>query len=162
MSPSDHVGAAIALEPGGGERLVWLGEPTAIKVTGEETGGRYATVEVECTPSGFVPLHVHHREDEAFYVLEGEVTFRVGDEMFDAGPGSFVFGPRGVPHAYTLNTPTARMLMQFSPAGFEGFIRATAEPIDAEPAVGDADEDMEAFMALVAEYGCEILEEPGA
>jgi quercetin dioxygenase-like cupin family protein len=122
----------IALVPAGGEQLLWLGEPTTIKITGEETDGHYALVEVECTPEGFVPLHVHHREDEAFYVVDGEITFRVGDETFDAGPGSFVFGPRGVPHAYTVNTPTARMLMQFSPAGFEGFIRATSGPAGAD------------------------------
>lgn len=159
MTQPAELGMALAVDPEGGERLLWMGEPTLIKITGEETGGAYSLAEVFVTPAGLVPLHVHRREDEAFYVLEGRVTFRVGEETYEAGPGSFVFGPRGVPHGYTVNTPTARLLMLFSPAGFEGFIRATSEPTDSleTPPPGTADVDFERVLAAADEYGAEAL-----
>ena len=120
------------LDREGGERLSWMGEPTLLKLTGEQTGGLYALAEIVSTPEGFVPLHVHHREDEAFFVLDGEVTFTIGQEVVEAGPGSFAFGPRDVPHRYAVGTPSARMLMIFSPAGFEGFMRETSDSLEAE------------------------------
>jgi hypothetical protein len=71
---------------------------------------------------------VHEREDELFYVLEGEHVIEVGDEEFRAGPGGFVFAPRGVPHAQRRVVPgVGRLLVQTSPGGFEGFFRALAE-----------------------------------
>ncbi len=143
------------LDGEGGERLWWMGEPTLLKITGLQTGGSYALAEIVSTPEGFVPLHVHRREDEAFYVLDGEVTFTVGEEMIEAGPGSFVFGPRDVPHRYTVTTPSARMLMLFSPAGFEGFIRETSSSVDAE-VTGELDLDQ--IVEAAARYGAEMLE----
>jgi quercetin dioxygenase-like cupin family protein len=149
---------AFGLPPDGGERLSWMGEPTLLKVTGEHTGGLYAVAEIISTPEGFVPLHVHHREDEAFYVLGGEVTFTIGDEVLEAGPGSFAFGPRDVPHRYAVTTPSARMLMLFSPAGFEGFIRETSRPTDSLETVVPEDLDVELIMEVAARYGAEMLE----
>lgn len=146
---------ALALAPDQGERLIWLGELTTIKVTGEHTSGHYAIAEVVSTPEGFVPLHVHNAEDEAFFVVDGEVDFTVGDRTFEAGPGTFVFGPRGVPHAYKVKTSQARILMMFSPAGFEGFIRETSTPADAPPAAAEL--DMDEIVAVAARYGASIL-----
>ena len=75
------------------------------------------------------PLHVHHREDEWFYVTEGELTFWVGGEVIDAPAGSFVYGPRGVPHTFMVSSPEARFLLVTEPAGFESFmLRASAGP----------------------------------
>lgn len=107
-----------------------------------------------------VPLHVHHREDEGFYVLEGEVTFYVGDETHEAGPGSFVMGPKDVPHRYEVKTPKARLLMLFSPAGFEGFIRATSTPATSlePPEPGATEVDFDKVMEAAAAYGSEVLE----
>lgn len=141
----------------GGERLLWMGEPTLIKATTEQTNGAYALAEVYANP-GDVPLHTHRHEDEAFYVLDGEITFEVGDVIIQAGPGSFVFGPRGVPHRYTVTSPTARMLMLFSPGGFEGFIRATSVPTDSldRPSPEDVDIDWEQVAAAAAAYGGEM------
>jgi len=142
-----------------GERLLWMGEPTLLKATAEETNGAYALAEVYANP-GEVPLHTHRHEDEAFYVLEGEITFEVGGETIEAGPGSFVFGPKGVPHRYTVTSPTARMLMLFSPAGFEGFIRATSVPTDTleRPAPDQIEIDWEQIAAAAAAYGGEMHE----
>ncbi len=68
---------------------------------------------------------MHHNDDEAFWVLEGELTFEVGEETIKASPGSFLFGPKDVPHRYTVESGPARMLFLYSPAGFEEFNYAT-------------------------------------
>jgi quercetin dioxygenase-like cupin family protein len=143
-----------------GEALIWMGELTLLKVTGEQSGGLYSLAEVFVTPEGLVPLHVHRREDEAFYVLDGELTIQIGDATHEAGPGTFVFGPRNVPHRYAVKSPTARLLMVFSPAGFEGFIRATSEPANSlkPPTPGEFEVDFEKVLASAAEYGAEVLE----
>src|SRR5215213_7688844 len=104
------------LKEGEGEARWWGGGLATIKATGKETGGRYTLVEV-LEPEGEAPLHVHHREDEAFYVLEGEMTFEIGEETIKASPGSFLFGPRDIPHRYTVDSGPAKMLFILSPAG---------------------------------------------
>jgi quercetin dioxygenase-like cupin family protein len=157
MNTTVQMANAMALATNEGERLSWLGEPTVLKVTGAETAGHYAIAEVTSTPEGFVPLHVHNNEDEAFLIMDGEVDFTVGGRIFSAGPGAFVFGPRGVPHSYKVKTPSARLMMIFSPAGFEGFIRETSIPLDAPQEPGDM--DMDKLMETAARYGAEILGE---
>ena len=155
---TDQAIGGFGLGTDGGERLSWMGEPTLLKVTGEHTGGRYAMAEIVSTPEGFVPLHVHHREDEAFWVLDGEVTVSIGDRSFDAGPGGFAFGPRDVPHRYTVRSPSARMLMIFSPAGFEGFIRATGQPTETLDTVVPDELDVELILSAAERFGAEVLE----
>ncbi len=155
MSMTAEHARGFALASGEGERLMWLGEPTILKITGAETSGRYAVAEVLSTPEGFVPLHVHNREDEAFLVLEGNVEFTLGEETVDVGPGGFVFGPRGVPHAYKVISASARIMMMFSPAGFEGFIRETSvQPGSPEESAGI---DVDRLMETAARYGAEML-----
>lgn len=110
-------------------------------------------------------LHVHHNEDEAFYVLEGEMPFYVGEETIKAGPGSFLFGRRDVPHAYTVDSGPARLLILLTPAGFEDLIRETSEPAKsltlAPPLEEPPDEaKMEELMAIAARYGNEIVGPP--
>ncbi len=141
------------------EALIWMGELTLLKATGETSGGQYSIAEVYATPEGLVPLHVHHREDEAFYVLEGELTVEIGGAAYEAGPGSFVFGPRDVPHRYQVKSPSAKLLMIFSPAGFEGFIRATSTPAKSltPPVPGSVEVDFDVVLARAAEYGAEVL-----
>jgi mannose-6-phosphate isomerase-like protein (cupin superfamily) len=110
-----------------GEARWWFGGLATIKATKEQTGGHYTLVEV-LEPEGEGPLHVHYREDEGFWVLEGQLTFEVGEETIKAGPGSFVFGPKDVPHRFTVESGPARPLFIPSPAGFEEFVYATSEP----------------------------------
>ena len=146
--------------PQDSEALIWMGELALLKVTGEMSNGLYSVVEVFATPEGLVPLHVHHREDEALYVLDGELSVRIGDAMHEARQGSLVFGPKGVPHKYWVNSPSARLLMIFSPAGFEGFIRKTSEPATslAPPPISEAVIDFDKILAAAAEYGAEVRE----
>ena len=89
----------------------WQGSLMRIKARAADTGGAFGLVEGSF-PEGFgPPLHVHHREDEGFYVLEGEIRFRQGDDEFVAGRGTLVWGPRGVPHAFKVQPGGARALV---------------------------------------------------
>src|SRR3712207_6246059 len=105
-----------AHEPGEGEARWWFGGLVTIKATKEQTGGHYTLVEV-LEPEGEGPLHVHYREDEGFWVLEGQLNFEVGGETIKAGPGSFVFGPKDVPPPFTVESGPATVLLLLSPAG---------------------------------------------
>ncbi len=159
------------LKDGEGNARWWAGGLATIKATGEETGDLYSIVEVLEPQGARAPLHLHRKEDEAFYVLEGEVTFHIGEESLKARPGSFVFGPKEVPHTYTVDSGPARLLFLLSPPGFEGFIEAISEPAKAltlppRKSVSPSDDDeadeteSESFAVLEARYGCEIVGTP--
>jgi mannose-6-phosphate isomerase-like protein (cupin superfamily) len=154
-----------AHEPGEGEAWWWLGMLATIKASSEQTGGKYSVVEI-LAPDGYGSVvHVHHREDEGFYILEGEMNFYVGDQMIKAHPGSYLFGPRDVPHAFTVESGLARLLFVFSPAGLEGLIREMGEPARSLTVPSQLDEEpdeaeRERMAAIGARYGAEILGPP--
>ena len=156
----DQASRPYGLSEGEGEARWWLGGLATIKATGKETGGLYTLVEV-LEPEGEAPLHVHYREDEGFWVLEGEVTFEVGEEKIKASAGSFVFGPKGVPHRYTIESGPARMLFLLSPTGFEEFIYASSEPARERtlprPEGPLSEAEMEQLATLARRYGGELL-----
>lgn len=102
-----------------------------MKVTAADTGGAYTLVEIAVAPGYETPLHVHHREDESFWMLEGHATFQVGDETIDAPAGTYLFGPRDVPHKWAAGPGGARMLYLFAPGGFEELIEAMSVPAEA-------------------------------
>ena len=156
-----------ALDPGEGEAWWWMDGLATIKATSEQTGGRYTLVEILVPEFSMEEslLHVHHFEDEGFYVLEGEMTFYVGDETIKARPGSFLFGPKDVPHAFRVDSGPAKLLFIFSPAGLEGFIRESSEPartltIPPQPEAPPDPAEMEQLAAIAARYGGEILGPP--
>jgi quercetin dioxygenase-like cupin family protein len=107
-------------------------EPPKVLLRGEESDGQVAIVDL--SGGGRPPLH-HHDFDEAFYVLEGELTFQLGDEVFTRAAGDLAFAPRGVAHTYAnLSGAPARALMVITPAGFERyFARMAAERQGIEP-----------------------------
>jgi mannose-6-phosphate isomerase-like protein (cupin superfamily) len=156
-----------AHEPGEGEAWWWFGGLATIKATGEQTDGRYSLVEILVPefPKEEGLLHVHHFEDEGFYILEGEMTFYVGEQTIKAQPGSFLFGPKDVPHAFNVDRGPARLLFVLSPAGLEGLIREMGEParslsIPPQPDEPPEEAEMEQMMAIAARYGGEILGPP--
>jgi mannose-6-phosphate isomerase-like protein (cupin superfamily) len=119
-------GSGRALDPDEGELLVYGGATILIKASAETSGGAFTLYE-EVPPLVDTPLHVHEREDELFFVLEGEHVFQVADREFPAGPGGLVVGPRGVPHAQRRVRPgQGRLLILTSPSGIEGFFRELA------------------------------------
>ncbi len=114
--------------PGKGTPSWMMNALLTTKARGSDTNGGFALFEFHADRNAEPPPHVHRHEDEAWYVLEGEIEFHVGDEHHLAGPGTFVFGPRDVPHHLTITTETARLLTIVSPAGFEGFFDGMSEP----------------------------------
>ena len=156
-----------ALDPGEGEAWWWMGGLATVKATAEQTGGRYTLVEILVPefPMEESLLHVHHFEDEGFYILEGEMTFYVGDETIKASPGSFLFGPQDVPHAFSVDSGPARLMFLLSPAGMEGAIREMGEParsLDIPPPQEEPPDEAEMgrLMAIADRYGGEMLGPP--
>jgi quercetin dioxygenase-like cupin family protein len=103
-----------------------------VKVTGEQTGGAYALMESVTQPGGGPPPHIHHRECEIFFILEGRYEFRVAGSVIHAEPGDTVFAPRGVPHAFrNIHSGISRMLVGVCPAGAERFFAEAGHPVPA-------------------------------
>jgi quercetin dioxygenase-like cupin family protein len=153
----------IALGPGEGEALWFLGVLATVKASAETTAGRVAVIEHEAPRGAGSPLHVHHDDDEWFYVIDGEVTFWVGGHVITAPAGSFVYGPRDIPHTFMVSSEHARFLLVTEPAGFEKFARAMSEPAlrRAIPPAPTAPPDMATMVQLAAQRGMEILGPPG-
>jgi quercetin dioxygenase-like cupin family protein len=155
--------APIALQREEGEALWFMGTLGVIKASAKTTAGRVAVIEQLAPLGSGSPLHVHRREDEWFYVIDGSVTFWVGGDVFEAGAGAFVYGPRDVPHTFMVSSEQARFLLVTEPAGFEDFMRAMGQPAAAltvpPPAAPPA--DITPLIAAAAGYGIEILGPPG-
>ena len=135
----------IAHGPGQGDVVPFLGTTVTIKAPG--------WVEMEA-PNGFgPPLHIHHREDEWFYVLEGEITVWVDGTTAVLPAGAFAYGPQDLPHTFVVTGEQgARFLMVTHPYGFEEFVRAAS---------GDEIPSEERLTAIAAEYGIEFTGPPG-
>jgi quercetin dioxygenase-like cupin family protein len=138
-------------DPGQGERIHYMGQIAFIRARGEDTGGLFSLTETRTPKGNGPPPHIHEREDEAFFVLEGEFSVTIGDETFDAKPGSFVFAPRGVAHSYIATSP-GRHLTLVSPPGFERFFADASEAFIAGPT---------AVAAVAKRYGVTMLAPPG-
>lgn len=132
----------------------------------EVTGGRFALIESLSRKGGEPPRHVHCREDESFHVLEGAISFYIGEEVYEATPGTFVSAPRGVPHSFTFETDVIRMLVLFTPGGFEEFFRDArlSEPAEVPelPPPSDGPLDVPKLAAAMEGYGVEVVGPPGA
>ena len=153
--------APYALGSEDGEALWFFGMLVTMKATAEQTGGEFLLIE-ELAPRGTAtPLHVHPTDDESFWILEGEMTFYLEDgKPIPASAGSFVHIPKGhVPHAFQVDSETARFLVLTRPA-HEHFIRAAAEPAQARTLPPEAPIDMDKVMAAANAYGMEILGPP--
>jgi len=123
---SQAEGYALARDEG--EAFWLLGMLQTVKVGKADTDGRYGMLEI-LVPEGIgSPWHVHPEEDEWFYVLDGALTFWVGDTKIDLSSGGFAFGPKGVPHTFYGTAPVTRALVGFSPMQFEGFMRTVGQP----------------------------------
>jgi quercetin dioxygenase-like cupin family protein len=142
-----------------GEARWWIGALAVIRATAADTGGQMTIVEVTEPPGGEAPLHVHHREDEAFFILEGSATIQVGDESFEVGPGDYAFGPREIPHRYTVGPDGCRMLFICTPAGFEKLVSEMSVPAESRtlPPPSDEEPDWEHIAAVAEANACELL-----
>ncbi len=148
----------IIKEPTEGRIIGIVGDIYRFLTTSSETGGRYSTFEATVLPGGGPPPHIHRREDETFYVLDGEITFQIGNERRVANPGTFVHMPVGNRHAFKNETgQPAKMLISFAPAGLEGMFfevgkdLAEGEKPD-EPSAGEIERMLEAAGRYGIEY----------
>ena len=160
--PTDPVLQPVIVRAGEGEARWWFGGLAEIKVTAADTGGLMTIVEITEPPRVEAPLHVHHRDDEGFWILEGDVTFEVGDATIEASAGDYVFGPRDIPHRYTVGDEGCRMLFIMVPGGLEDVLRATSEPASSRtlpPAEEEepSPEQIEGLKAIIKEHGYELL-----
>jgi quercetin dioxygenase-like cupin family protein len=138
-----------------------------LKLSQDATGGQMSVVGFAGPPGDMPPLHLHRADDEAWYVLEGEMSFFVGDEQPSrTKAGGFAFGPKGVPHTYRVESgEQASWLAICTPGNFERFVVAASRPAErAElPPLTEPPSEAEivAVTALAAEHGIELLGPPG-
>lgn len=143
----------LIVAPGEGKPISPIGSDMSyFKALGAQTGGNFALLE-QTVPAGHGPRrHVHRREEESFYILEGEFGFEVGDRQFVAGPGTFVLGPRDIPHRFwNAGTSDGRFLLIISPAGLEPFFEEFSRLLANSP--GDLGRQAE----VAARYGLEFV-----
>jgi quercetin dioxygenase-like cupin family protein len=134
---------------GPGDRYTFL-------VTGAESGGAYFAMEAWVPPGGGPPPHIHTREDETFYLLEGSMEFLLGEDRIMAGPGDFVNIPRGMVHCFrNTSDETSRMILTFTPAGIEGFFEETLDsaPSDSEDVPDNVEEVAARYAEAAPRYG---------
>jgi quercetin dioxygenase-like cupin family protein len=150
--------AGYALAAGDGERLWIVGDTMTLKATGESTGGRLVVLENLTAPGGGPPPHLHTREDEFFYVLDGSFEIRIGDDVHHLGPGGFAYVPRGTVHNFrnAADTP-GRILVGFTPGGTEAFFREAGRPaLDDGPAPAIDDDEASRTVAAARRHGLEL------
>jgi quercetin dioxygenase-like cupin family protein len=137
----------------------WKSGRMTIKADGAQTGGSLAQIETDDPRGTATPRHIHHNEDETFYVLEGEVSLLVDGRQIDLAAGDYAFAPRETTHAYIVRSPRARMLTTLTPAGLEEVFVALGAPVDPtdqpppEPTTPPIPELARRFGA----YGCEVV-----
>jgi quercetin dioxygenase-like cupin family protein len=146
---------------GEGETTWFFQNRMTLRATAEATGGAYGLVESWIAAGSSPPLHVHRREDEAFYVLEGRVRFVCGDTEVLAGPGSYVFAPRDVPHTFVVEgDETAHVLTLLTPGGGERFFLDVGRPPEGPGLPPPGPPEIDKLHRIAPQYGMEILGPP--
>jgi quercetin dioxygenase-like cupin family protein len=151
--------------PPGGGRSIWIvGDTYTFKAVSEDTSGAYMLFEGSVPPQSGPPPHIHHWEDEAYYILEGEFEILDNDHTFTASAGSFVYIPRGTLHRFkNVGETTARMLVLFTPGGAENFFFEAGLPAKAGKTAPPLEqEEIERTLALAPKYGWEVMLPKGA
>ncbi len=147
--------------PNQGESVWMGGDRITVKLASEDTGGTYSILEGVSPPQGGPPPHTHSNEDEALYVLEGEVEVLLGEETILAGVGSCVYAPRGILHTYrNVGASPSKVLGVVTPGGLERFFLEAGEPAPEGSSPPEGGPDVERLMSLAAKYGVEISPPP--
>src|SRR5713226_9298292 len=142
-----------------GRTIAVVGDVYRFLATGEDTNGKYALWEALVPPGGGPPPHVHSREDEGFYILEGEITFQIGEKRIVATAGMFANMPVGTPHSFkNESSRPAKMLISVAPAGLEKMFFEFGVPLaeGATAALPPTKEEIEKLLAIAPRYGIEI------
>lgn len=143
-------------------RAYWtLGMLMVVKVRAQDTGGRLSVCEFVCPPGFATPLHVHDREDETWWVIEGQVRYRCGAEEFDAEPGACLYLPLGIPHGFkVVGSENARLLHVSVPGGSEEFHTEMGVPTDEATPPPPMPLDIARAVEVGARYGMDIVGPP--
>ena len=150
--------AGFLVRPGEGDAVWSIGGRFTRKVGGADSASRLAILEAVVTRTSEPRRHIHHREDEAFYVLDGQLSLHVGDAVLTAGTGALAFAPMGIPHTFTVDIEPSRILVITSPSGFEGFVFDLGVPaIGDEPPADLAPPPREVVLPVADRYGIEIV-----
>jgi quercetin dioxygenase-like cupin family protein len=150
---------AVIRNAGEGRTVAVVGDVYRFLATGEDTNGKYAMWEAIVPPGGGPPPHVHSREEEGFYVLEGEITLQIGDKRLVAGPGVFANMPVGTPHSFkNEGSRLAKMLISVAPAGLERMFFEFGVPLPegSTTALPPTKQEIEKLLAVAPKYGIEI------
>jgi quercetin dioxygenase-like cupin family protein len=153
---------AIVRQGDEGEAIWAVGSLFMVKLAVEESGGSLSVMQVTSLPGGATPLHVHHAEAEAFYLLDGEMTYQAGEKVFELRPGSFVYLPKDVPHRFRIRgTVPAKFLAVGIPGGVEHLYRevgvpATSLTLPSPP----TPEEFGRWPAAAPKFGLELLGPP--
>ena len=141
------------LARGEGKPVWFTGTLITFKAEAENTANGFGLLEF-LLPAGFAPPpHIHHMEDEAFYILEGTLTVTCGDQTFTASPGSFVYQPRGIAHGFQVEGDQPAKLLQITiPTGVEHFFEEMGEPAKERTLPSPAPVNVEKMLALMAKY----------
>ncbi|MFQ4141158.1 cupin domain-containing protein [Chlorogloeopsis sp. ULAP02] len=153
----------IVMQPGEGSSSWVLGDLYTFKALGENTAQAYGLIEIVMQPHSTVPPHIHTRENESFYIQEGEIEFQLGEQTIVATPGTFVHSSKGQLHSFrNIAVKPAKLLCWVTPAGLEKFFIEVGTAVMAlnatPPAVTNA--DIEKLLATAPKYGLEILPPP--
>lgn len=146
-------------KPNEGRVIGVVGDLYRFLAVGEDTDGRYATIEAIVPPGGGPPPHVHSREEESFYILEGEITFQIGEERVVATAGMFANMPIGSLHSFkNASDKPAKMLISVAPAGLEKMFLEVGQPVEpgATTVPPPSREEIERLLAIAPRYGIEI------
>ncbi len=159
---SESQGNARLVAPGGGESVWLVGDLIEVKLSAQDTGGAYSMIEETTPPGGGPPPHLHRDEDEALYVLEGEVEFLLGEDTIPAGVGTCVHIPRGTLHTFkNVGTSPSRVLAVLTPGGFERFFLEAGEPATEGSSAPEGPPDVGRIVEIGRRYGLEIPPPPG-
>lgn len=145
--------------PAEGRTIAVIGDVYRFLATSEDTNGKYALWETIVPPGGGPPPHVHSREEEGFYILEGEITFVIGDQRLIATTGMSANMPVGTPHSFKNESgKPAKMLILVAPAGLEKMFFEVGVPLDegATTALPPTKEEIDKLVAAAPRYGIEI------
>jgi mannose-6-phosphate isomerase-like protein (cupin superfamily) len=146
---------------GEGDSFWVLGDHYTFKLSSEESPGALAIVELTAFPKDGPPRHIHHREDESFYIVEGTFSVQAGDRTFGADPGAFVPIPKGTLHTYRNVGATLGRVLAILKGGFENLWREIGEPASLALAPRHGSEDIiQKLMVLAPKYHLEIPPPP--
>ena len=140
-----------------GEPRWFFGMLAEVKASAADTAGQYTLLEITAPPGLQTPLHVHYTDDEGFYVVEGSVSILVGDETVELAAGQHAFGPRDIPHRFTVGPEGARMIWVLTPSGFEDFVHEVSVPAEAPTVPPPSVVPPEDAAEIVRRHGMELL-----